>query len=76
MYFHTKNANCGTFWDASGRKIGVFNGNLVFLMAIWHIFPHSGLLYVCTKKNLATLAGSLFTLRRTDFDQSVFQFKL
>jgi hypothetical protein len=38
-----------------------FYGHLVYIMAIWHIFPRFGIFYhvlvFCTQKNLAILHG-------------------
>jgi hypothetical protein len=47
-----------SIWD-NLQPFGVFCGNLVYLMAIWYIFP---VLVCCTKKNLATLFFTAFLL--------------
>jgi hypothetical protein len=40
--------------------VGIFYGPMVCLMAIWYILSSFGIFWVCTKKNLATLARAHF----------------
>jgi hypothetical protein len=64
--FQTKNPNLGKFWMVFQQKMlvhlvaiwsilwlfGIFNGQWVYFLFIWYIFP---ILVICSKKNMATL---------------------
>jgi hypothetical protein len=67
VYFQTKSPNLGKFLEGLGmEKVGVFNGHLKYIMAVWYIlmaiwytlWPFGIIFHVlvyCVKKNLATL---------------------
>jgi hypothetical protein len=70
VHFQTKKSHLGKFWRVLQwkilvyfiaiwsilRSIGIFYDHLVwYVVVVWYIFP---VLVCCTKKNLATLAGS------------------